>query len=293
MSEEVKGNPNVPDQQQADEAIFGSQEGFFDQMDRQVNGAIIDDQPEQVTPEVKSGSPEVTHAEEQTGSVEQEVDWQKRYKDSSREAIKMKDSLNTLKPFVPLLNAMKNDSGLVTHIRDYLQGGGKPAKSIKEQLNLDEDFVFDQNEAMTDPDSDSAKVFNAHVNGAVQSRVGNILQGEKKKAQQVRQAIDRKREEEDFKKRHNMGDEEFSGLMAQAKSHKMTMDDVYYILNKDKVAGNVARSTKQDMLDQMKSVRDIPTTASGVNSPRTEKNPNDDVFDTILGQGQDLDDLFG
>ena len=47
------------------------------------------------------------------------------------------------------------------------------------------------------------------------------------------------------------------------------------------------------MLDQMKSVRDIPTTASGVNSPRAEKNPNDDVFDTILGQGQDLDDLFG
>ena len=90
-----------------------------------------------------------------------------------------------------------------------------------------------------------------------------------------------------------MGDEEFAGLVSQAKSHKMTMDDVYYILNKDKVAGNVARSTKQDMLDQMKSVRDIPTTASGVNSPRTEKNPKDDVFDTILGQGQDLDDLFG
>ena len=47
------------------------------------------------------------------------------------------------------------------------------------------------------------------------------------------------------------------------------------------------------MLNQMKNVRDIPTTASGVNSPSTERDPNSDVFDTILGSDGGVDDLFG
>ena len=181
----------------------------------------------------------------------------------------------------------------MNHIKGYLESGGKPAASVKEQLNLDEDFIYDPNEAMTDPDSDSAKVFNAHVDSMVQGRVNNIMQGEKQKAAQVRQAIDRRKEEAAFKEKYNMGDEDFAELMTQARSHKLSIEDIYHILNKDRVAGNVARSTKQDMLNQMKNVRDIPTTASGVNSPSTEKAPRNDVFDAILGSDGGVDDLFG
>lgn len=283
MSTENQGNPSVD----------GSEE-FFDAMERQVNSAVINDsQPEQATPVAQSGPEEVTHETSEQGSVNHEVDWEKRYKDSSREAIKMREQLGMMKPFVPLLNAMKNDSGLVNHIKGYLENGGKPAASVKEQLNLDEDFIYDPNEAMTDPDSDSAKVFNAHVDSMVQGRVNNIMQGEKKKAAQVRQAIDRRKEEAAFKQKYNMGDEDFAELMNQARSHKLSIEDIYHILNKDRVAGNVARSTKQDMLNQMKNVRDIPTTASGVNSPSTERDPNSDVFDTILGSDGGVDDLFG
>ena len=79
----------------------------------------------------------------------------------------------------------------------------------------------------------------------------------------------------------------------QAKNHRLSLDDIYYILNRDKVAGNVARSTKDDMLNQMKSVRDVPTSASGVNSPDVERDPNDDIFDTIIGSDAGVDDLFG
>ena len=98
-------------------------------------------------------------------------------------------------------------------IKGYLESGGKPAASVKEQLNLDEDFIYDPNEAMTDPDSDSAKVFNAHVDSMVQGRVNNIMQGEKQKAAQVRQAIDRRKEEAAFKEKYNMGDEDFAELI--------------------------------------------------------------------------------
>ena len=55
---------------------------------------------------------------------------------------------------------MKKDSGLVDHVRDYLQSGGKPDKTMKEKLKLDDDFVFDPNEAYEDPDSDSGNFSN-------------------------------------------------------------------------------------------------------------------------------------
>jgi len=72
------------------------------------------------------------------------------------------------------------------------------------------------------------------------------------------------------------------------------MDDIYHILNKDKTASNVASSTKQDMLNQMKSVRNIPTSASGANSQgKKEESPDSDVFNSILGFDSGTDNLFG
>ena len=173
--EETQGNPNEQ---------FGS-DGFFDEMERQVNGAIIDNDQPQVEETLPESGPETETHVQQEDPVEQQVDWEKRYKDSSREATKMRDELgelSELKPFVPILQAMKNDGGLRDHVKGYLQNGGKPAQSIKDQLGLSEDFVFDQEEAFNSPDSDSAKLMNAHVDGLVQSRVKNLMDSEKQTA---------------------------------------------------------------------------------------------------------------
>ena len=72
------------------------------------------------------------------------------------------------------------------------------------------------------------------------------------------------------------------------------LDDVNYILNKDQAASNVAQSTKQDMLNQMKNVRNMPGSASGVNSQgNSNDNPDRDVFNSILGFDSATDNLFG
>ena len=143
----------------------GSVEDFFTEMESQVNGGIVDQQSEQVTPEFNG--PQETRSQETTQIQAQEsnntVDWEKRYKDSSREATKMREELNRLSPFTPVLEAMETDNGLVEHVRDYFDKGGKPAQSMQEQLGLDEDFVFDETEAMTDPNSDSAKLKEAYT----------------------------------------------------------------------------------------------------------------------------------
>tara|TARA_R100001594_G_scaffold119351_1_gene154772 strand:- start:1227 stop:2141 length:915 start_codon:yes stop_codon:yes gene_type:complete len=297
-----QGNPEIGMSGDSFESTETSQNSgskeFFNTLDQQVNGQIMDN-PEAT--QTQPSSPEqVTYANVDTGSKtsgeqsQDGTDWQKRYTDSSREAVKWRDKFKQVEQFMPVLDAMKQDSGLVDHVRDYLKGGGKPAKSIQEELKLDEDFVFDQHEAMTNPDSDSAKLMNAHVDSMVKQRVVEMADFEKKKYAVQTQARERQNQESEFMKRNNMSEEEFKAFKAKAKNHIITLDDVNYILNKDQAASNVAQSTKQDMLNQMKNVRNMPGSASGVNSQgNSNDNPDRDVFNSILGFDSSTDNLFG
>ena len=298
-NEESQGNPTIGMEADSFEAAEASQssgsEGFFEQLDSEVNGGIIDDT--EVTQSQPSGSEQVTHTLQDNGSnnvdqSEGSIDWKKRYEDSSREAVRLTEQYKTVEPFVPVLEAMKNDSGLVDHVRDYLVNGGKPAKSIQEQLNLDEDFVFDAND-ITDPDSDSAKLMNAHVDKMVQGRVNQMLSAEQARAQEIQQAKARTTEEQAFKERNNMSEEQFAAFKEKAQKHIMTLDDVNYLLNRDANNTNVANSTKKDMLNQMKNVRNMPTSASGANSQGQQRSESDEVFDLINGFDSDVDNLFG
>lgn len=295
MSEDTQGNSMPDNQQTAENSVFDSSDNFFDNLDQSVNGMVSEGEETQKPTEVtrsESDTEQVTHNESQ--SAPNNVDWEKRYKDSSRAAIKMAEELKGLKPFVPVLDAMKRDSGLVDHVRGYLENGGKPNKSIKESLGLDEDFVYDQQDAIENPDSDSAKVMNAHIDGLVQSRVNQVLTREKQAASQMQQRFMQKKQEAEFMKKHNMTQEEFSQFKQEAQSRKLQLDDIHYILNKDKAAANVANNTKADMLNQMRNVRNIPTTASDSNNQGTNKqNPDDKLFDGMLGLDGDVDNLFG
>ena len=238
----VEGNPKE---------YFGSDD-FFSDLDNSVNGMVQDQpgdaKPTKVTPKA-SGPAKETH-KKTDGS---RVDWQKRYKDSSKSAVNMAGRLKELEPFVPVLEAMKRDSGLVEHVRDYLTKGGKPADTIQKKLGLDEDFIFDAHEAMSNPDSDSAKVMGAHVDGLVQQRVGQVVQTEKQKNQKMQALMMKKRQEAEFIKKHNMSKEDYAAFVEQSKKHRLSLDDIYYLVNKEKAAKNTADATKKDMLGQIKT----------------------------------------
>ena len=300
MAEE-QGNPEIGMQADSFEAaeaqIDTGSSDFFDQLENEVNGGIIDNT--EVTQNQTSGSEQVTHVQHDDGSdnVKQSsndsTDWKKRYEDSSREAVRLSEQYKSVEPFVPVLEAMKNDSGLVDHVRNYLVNGGQPEKSIQENLGLGEDFMFDQQEAMTDPDSDSAKLMNAHVDRMVQGRVGQMIQAEKQRAQQIQQANTRVTEEQSFREKNSMSDKDFETFKAKAQEHVMTLDDVNYLLNRNQNNDNVANSVKKDMLNQMKNVRNMPTSASGANNQDPGRSESDEVFDAIKGLDDGVDNLFG
>ena len=187
---------------------------------------------------------------------------------------------------------MKKDSGLVSHVRDYLQNGGTPAGPIQNQLP--EDFQFDGHEAMTDPNSDSAKVMAAQVDNMVQQRVGQVLDVEKQQAAVTQQKFLMKKQEHDFRSKHKLSDVEFEDFKREAQSRKLTLEDVYYIVNKDRSNQNVANNAKKDMLHQMKTVRNMPTSASDSNNQgSSQASPSDNVFDAIVGSDGGIDELFG
>ena len=298
--ENSQSNPEIGMSTDSFESTEHSEEGskaFFENLDNEVNAGIIDNT--EVTQSHTSGPEQVTHNNEDGGSnrVEEQsddrTDWEKRYKDSSREAVKWRDRYKEVERFVPVLDVMKKDSGLVDHVRDYLVGGGKPAQSIQENLGLDENFMFDQQEALTVPDSDSAKLLNAHVDKLVQGRISEVVNYEKKRAVAMRAAKDKNQDEIAFKEKHKMTDEQFDDFKTRANKHTLSLDDVNYLLNRDKAAQNVAQSTKQDMLNQMKNVRNMPTSASGANSQGVEKSQDREVFENILGHDGNVDNLFG
>jgi hypothetical protein len=264
---------------------------FFNALESEVNSGVLDEPITEVTQPQQKDPVQVTPSQSVEGS-EKSVNWEKRYKDSTREAQNMNNELTDLRPFVPILDAMKHDSGLVDHVRNYLQSGGKPVQSVQDRLKLDEDFVYDGHDAVTDPESDSAKVMQEHINTVVNKRARDILANERQRNTKVQQDLEKKKMEIEFKKRHSMTDEGFQEMVEKAKGHTMTLDDIHLLLNRDQSNRNVANATKKDMLNQMQNVRNVPASASGASSTQVDVNPENAMFDSILGIDNEVDTLF-
>lgn len=293
MSQETKDTGN-PSAEEAQAAVFGSG-SFFEDLDNQVNGVITEEAEPKMATRHNPVDPRQSSSAGQPGSetLTDEVErLKKRYGDSTREAQRMKAELDDLKPFVPVLDAMKNDSGLVEHVRGYLSGEQAP-QTIKDQLGIDEDFVFDSDEAFNNPNSDSGKLMEHYVSKAVSSKMQASLNKQHQDAQyQAKEAI-RLKEETSFKAAHNMSDDEFGNMVDAAKGHTLTLEDIHLLLNRDKMNGKVADNARGEMLTQMKNVQNMPTSISGTNSVSAEKSPDDKVWEGLLDFDGDVDNLFG
>ena len=257
---------------------------FFDSLDKELNDVVYDTtQSEQATqPQEQSNAP-VQAVSENTDVWDNDSNpYKKRYSE-----------LKNLKPFVPVLDAMKQVSRLVQHVRDYFESGGKASQTIQQKLELDEDFMFDANDAVSEPDSDSAKVMNAHVDSIVQQRIGQVLEGEKNKAMTAKKNQHKKEEESAFREKTGMSEEDFNTMVAEAKNHKLTLDDIYYVLNRDKNAAAVRNSTQREMLEQMQNVRNMPTSNSQANNIGETRNTEEQLFDSIFGGTSTEESLFG
>ena len=100
-----------------------------------------------------------------------------------------------------------------------------------------------------------------------------------------------------FKEKNGLTNDEFRAFLDDAEKRfrqgHLTFDDMYYLINRNQVNSNVAKSTKEQMLTQMKGVRNIPASQSNSNSAGKTSNPSDDLFDALKGIDGNLDNMFG
>jgi hypothetical protein len=259
---------------------------FFAELDNQVNGAILtpDEETDVVNSEVTSQSPQV--AEEQS-SEKQEHNWEKRYADSSKEAKRLNTRLQDLEPYAPILEALKTDPNLIAHVKGYYsRNNNKTPVSITNELGLNEDFVFDPEEAIKEPGSDSAKVFGASVDKIVQARIAQTMQ--QQNAQQTKAT-----REAQFKKDNNISDEEFSEMMGWAQKNKLSLEDIYYLKNRKNKEQNIRKTTQEDIINQQKRMSNTPTSLANVGSQKVETTEDEKVFNAIQNIDSDLDNIFG
>ena len=285
MAQEQVGNASIEEAPESDyQALDDIESGdFFESLDTSVNSGIIDSEYSQSTSQDLGDNTPASPS----GVQEQGDDaLQKRYSDSSREAKRLNGKLNELEPYMPILDAMREDPNLIQHVRNYFEGGGQAPESMAQNMELPEDFQFDPDDAFTDPKSDSAKVFGATVDGIVKRRLNNELGKQKTENQRLAR-------ETAFRQKVDMTEDEWSTFVEFAKNKSLELDDIYYLMRRKERESNIADNARQQVATQMKRVQEQPRSLATAGSVPVETSQDDQVFDALLGIDQKLDNAFG
>ena len=254
-------------------------DAFFSALDETVN-SVIQEQNQTTASNVQTSdnTQPIEQRPDEAGTDYQDTtdNLSKRYSDSSREAKRLNNRLGELEPYVPILDAMRKDPNLVSHVKGYFEGGGVAPSSMKEQLGLTEEFVFDPDEAFANPKSDSSKLMSATIDGIVQRR---LTQAD---ANMKRENI-RLSDEAQFRNRHEMSEEDWGEFQQFAKSKTLELDDIYYLMNRKGRDQRIAEQAGQDVSRQIKNVQRTPGSVATSGSTTQDGSVDDKVFDMLLG----------
>ena len=269
MSQEQVSNAiEAPESQ--DNFQINDDAGFFEALDQSVNGGILDEPTQSTSENIGDNTPSSPSEVQQ--DVSEDIDTlKKRYGDSSREARKLNTQLRELEPYMPILDAMREDPNLVSHVRNYFEGGGQTPQNMAEKLNLPEDFQFEPDEAFQNPNSDSAKLMGATIDGIVQRRLGTALQSQKAENSKLAK-------ETAFRQKHNLSEDEWSDFVDYAKGKSLELDDIYYLKNRQNRDNQIADSTRKEMQDKMKEVQQQPGSLATTGGQQVATSPDDAIF---------------
>ena len=181
---------------------------------------------------------------------------------------------------------MRKDPNLVSHVRDYFDGGGQAPKSMVEKMKLGEDFIFDPDEAISNPNSESAKVLNGTIEGVVQRRLSNELAKQKQEF-----TLDRK--VQDFRTKHNMSDSDWNDFKNFADNQSLSLDDIYYLKNRGQREDNIARTSSENAVRKVQETQQRPKSLATKGSTKVETSEEGQIFDAIMGIDKELENAFG
>ena len=286
MEEQQVSNTETVPESDVQESVFNedASSDFFEGLEQSVNSGIQEEQ--ELTQSTSENIGDNTPSSPSEVQPQDSDVLQKRYSDSSREAKRLNGKLSEIEPYMPILDAMREDPNLIQHVRNYFEGGGQAPQTMTEKLQLSEDFMFDADDAFGKPDSDSARVLGATVDGIVQQRLGQALKGQKAENQRLTK-------ETTFRNKHEMSDEEWNDFVSYAKGKSLELDDIYYLKNRQNRDTKIADDARNKVATQMKKAQDQPRSLATAGSVPVETSQDDSVFDAIVGLDSELESAFG
>jgi hypothetical protein len=275
---EDKAEPTI--QKPAEDVL----DDFFQGLDETFNGAIFDDQtvvptvPAQPDLDDPVTDPEPKPVEtDEVAKLRSELEELKtRYDNSSQEAQRLYEEnkrFNEYANYMPILDEMRSDPALVNHVQSYLEGNNAP-QSVAEQLKLPEDFLFDADEAVRNPNSDSAKVFGEMMDRAVSRRMSQQRRVDQQEYQRQQQ-IDSFRQESDI------SEEEFNQLMDYGKRTKLTLKDIHYLMNREKREKEIAKKAIEEQEKKLKAMRGTPRSMAASGGSSEDISEDEKIFSAI------------
>lgn len=270
------------------EALGGSKKDTFDVSEDSpvIASNFIEDALEEQRQKLSADNKAI----KQNKDNDDNIDWSKRYADSSNEAIRLAEEnkqlqkqMGQIEPFMPILNAMKEDPQMLDHMKGYIEKDGSTPQSIREELKLGDDFVVDMDEAINDPNSDSAKAFGAMVNKFAGNVINNRI-NQMETNQQERTMQSRIQDEKaDLKKKHNLTDNDIRDLDEWAANQPLNYETLYTLKNLKNRDKKIVSQLENDKTVQRSRVASIaPSLGSrGSLSEENEVSDSDLIFDKI------------
>lgn len=187
---------------------------------------------------------------------------EERLKSSTEEGIRLSAENKLLK------EQLLSERSLKTNPEDTT----KAPKSIKEALNLPEDFQPDMEEAMRDPKSDSGRYFAALMQINASKAAENI----------VREREGRQNEEK-FRATYNLQEDgAWDEFVNYAKGKTLTLEDIYLLKNWKQISKDlVSEALKRAML-QKRDVSGMPNKSDTSLNKSLEQLSDEQIFSNLF-----------
>ena len=192
------------------------------------------------------------------------------------------NKLRELNPVLPMLEAMLGDDTFLEMAENYFTDPSAQADALKRQLGVDDQFVFDLNNALSDPKSEDAKI----LDKLMQAKQPKKTQSQQQSSQTDPQAKNKVME------KYSLSETEYDTMMNKAQNHKISHDDIYFLMNKDDIIKEERRKAKEEaqkaVKKQLQSAKSLRTNRSSSGSSSNKTASPEDAFMSSLQQGKGL-----
>lgn len=285
-----QAEPKVEQQQEQPEGDADLSDGAFvlfeDDNYLFTSEGVIDKKNLQSSKDNSANPEPESKTEKILGKFDNYDDLAKSYKELERKLGDNSDAVNKLRelnPVLPMLEAMLGDETFLQMAEEYFTNPEAQSQAFKKQLGIDDDFVFDLNSALSDPKSEDAKILNKLMQSRQQPK-----QSSQPKGKQQSNPTDIKA----FMEKHNMSQEQYDDMMQKASGYTISHDDIYFLLNKDKVLEDERKKAEKKAQEAIKSQVNVAQTVrkSRSGAGDTPQESPEDVFMKSLSVGRGLFD---